>query len=224
MKKLIATLCVLTIAATTVSAAGISSGLNSLNKATTKVNTAANKTTKKINTATTKVNNSAKKATTTVNNANSAAVNTLRNNAKNINTRAASMNTKFNTSVNGISNIILTKQEIAKVKGNATQAQASQKLAQYLISSAQSANISNRVKNLSAANKAQLRNYAKDMQSSVSGYTTLAKDATALTTSIATTKGASTALVSEVKNLKQVGSTAASQATLAKNLAILMLK
>lgn len=148
--------------------------------------------------------------------ANAQLVNSYKSQINAIVTRGNNLSSTFNNSVNGISNLVLSKSEIAKARGNAAanSAAAATKLAEYMVG-AQSQSVSNNVKKLSAAQKSQLTKYVADMKNSMVGYTSVVKDATALTAKVSKTPSVAVALSSELNKLKQVNSNAAAQAKLA---------
>ncbi len=158
--------------------------------------------------------------TTTTTNVNTQLVNSYRKQINAVVTKSNNMSKSFNNSVNGISSLLLSSNEIAKVRGNvpANSAEATDRLALYLLSDRQSKTVSNRINSLSANKKSQLNYYVKTMKNSTVGYTSLAKEATTLSANIAKTPSVAVALSPELKSLKQVSTNATKQARTATNL------
>lgn len=154
--------------------------------------------------------------TTQTNTANAQLISSYKSQINAIVNRSNGLSTKFNSSVNGASNLLLSKNELTKVRGSvpANSTEATIKLAEYM-TGAQSANVSKQAKQLSAAQKAQLTGYVNGMRESMTGYGAVAKDATALTAKVAKTPSVAVALSPEMKKLKQVNTNAANQARLA---------
>lgn len=158
--------------------------------------------------------------TTTTTNVNTQLVNSYRKQINAVVIKSNNMSKSFNNSVNGISSLLLSSNEIAKVRGNvpANSAEATDRLALYLLSDRQSKTVSNRINSLSANKKSQLNSYVKTMKNSTVGYTSLAKEATTLSANITKTPSVAVALSQELKSLKQVSTNATKQARTATNL------
>lgn len=158
--------------------------------------------------------------TTTTTNVNTQLVNSYRKQINAVVIKSNNMSKSFNNSVNGISSLLLSSNEIAKVRGNVpvNSAEATDRLALYLLSDRQSKTVSNRINSLSANKKLQLNSYVKTMKNSTVGYTSLAKEATTLSANIAKTPSVAVALSPELKSLKKVSTNATKQARTATNL------
>ena len=156
------------------------------------------------------------KQTTSTSTANAQLVNSYKSQINAIVARGNNLSKTFNSSVNGASALLLSKQQLAKARGNAAvnSAEAAAKLAEYMVG-AQSQNVSNNIKKLSATQKSQLAKYVADMKTSMIGYPSVVKDATALTAKVSKTPSVALALSPELKKLKQINANAASQAKLA---------
>ena len=85
--------------------------------------------------------------TTTTTNVNTQLVNSYRKQINAVVTKSNNMSKSFNNSVNGISSLLLSSNEIAKVRGNVpvNSAEATDRLALYLLSDRQSKTVSNRI-------------------------------------------------------------------------------
>lgn len=149
--------------------------------------------------------------------ANTAAINSYRAQINSVVAKSNKLSSNFNSSVNNASALLLSKDELTKVRGNvsANSAAAADKLALYLASDAQKSNVSKKVKALSADKKVQLSGYVKTMKDSMVGYTSVVKEATTLSTQIAKTPSVAVALSPELKKLKQVSANASNQAKMA---------
>lgn len=155
-----------------------------------------------------------KPATTT---ANAAQINSYRSQINAVVAKSNKLSSNFNSSVNNASALLLSKDELAKVRGNAAanSAAAADKLATYLAADTQKANISKKVNALSADKKVQLNGYVKTMKDSMVGYTGVVKEATTLTAQVAKTPSVAVALSPELSKLKQVSANASNQAKMA---------
>ena len=149
--------------------------------------------------------------------ANTAAINSYRSQINAVVAKSNKLSSNFNSSVNNASALILSKDELAKVRGNASanSTAAANKLATYLASDSQKANISKKVNSLSADKKVQLSGYVKTMKDSMVGYTGVVKEATTISAQVAKTPSVAVALSPELKNLRQVSANASNQAKMA---------
>lgn len=164
-------------------------------------------------------------ANTQVNTANTAQLNSYRSQIKAVVAKSNKLSSNFNSSVNNASALLLSKNELAKVRGNAqlNSAAAADKLALYLASDAQKANITKKVNALSMDKKVQLNGYVKTMKDSMVGYTGVVKEATTLSTQIAKTPSIAVALSPEIKTLKQISTNASNQAKTAGKISSVLL-
>ncbi len=152
--------------------------------------------------------------------ANTQAINSYRTQIKNVTAKSNKLSADFNKSVNGASSLLLSKDELAKVRGNsaANSAAAADKLAAYMAADSQKANISKKVNSLSADKRAQLNGYAVNMKNSMVEYTKLTREATTLSVNVAKTPSVAAALSPELKSLRQVSTNASNQAKTAGKL------
>lgn len=157
--------------------------------------------------------------------ANTAAINSYRSQINAVVAKSNKLSSNFSSSVNNASALILSKDELAKVRGNASanSAAAANKLATYLASDSQKANISKKVNSLSADKKVQLSGYVKTMKDSMVGYTGVVKEATTISAQVAKTPSVAVALSPELKNLRQVSANASNQAKMAGKVASALL-
>lgn len=157
--------------------------------------------------------------------ANTQAINSYRTQIKNVTAKSNKLSADFNKSVNGASALLLSKDELAKVRGNsaANSAAAADKLAAYLAADSQKANISKKVNSLSADKRAQLNGYAVGMKNSMVEYTKLTKEATTLSINVAKTPSVAAALSPELKSLRQVSTNASNQAKTAGKISTALL-
>lgn len=156
-------------------------------------------------------------ANSQANTANTAQINSYRSQINAVVAKSNKLSSNFNSSVNNASALLLSKDELAKVRGNApaNSAAAADKLAAYLAADAQKANVSKKVSALSADKKVQLNGYVKTMKDSMVGYTGVVKEATTLSAQVAKTPSVAVALSPELKKLNQVSTNASNQAKMA---------
>lgn len=162
---------------------------------------------------------------TNANTANTQAINSYRKQINGIKSKSTNLSTNFNNSVNNAAALLLSKDELTKVRGNAAanSAAAADKLALYLCADSQKANITKKVNALSLEKRSQLNGYVKTMKDSMVGYTNIAKETTLLSAQIAKTPSVAVALSPELKSLKQIGTNASNQAKVAGNLSTALL-
>ena len=151
------------------------------------------------------------------NTTNTAAINSYKAQINAVVAKSNKLSSNFNSSVNNASALLLSKDELAKVRGNAApnSAATADKLAAYLAADTQKANISKKVSSLSNDKKVQLNGYVKTMKDSMVGYTGVVKEATTLSAQVAKTPSVAVALSPELKKLKQVSANASNQAKMA---------
>lgn len=149
--------------------------------------------------------------------ANTAAINSYRSKINAVVAKSNKLSSNFNSAVNNASSLLLPKNELAKVRGNAAvnSAAAADKLAAYLAADSQKASVSKKVNALSAEKKVQLNGYVKTMKDSMVGYTSVVKESTALSVQIAKQPAVAAALSPDLKKLRQVSANASNQAKMA---------